>query len=348
MTRLPLYVAVTLGLSVVARPLSAQTGSVQGTVTAAATSEPVVGAEVTIAGTNIGVRTGPDGRFTLGNVAAGLRELRILAIGYRLATLRLTITADQVTQTNVQLTPSVLQLDAVVVTGTAGLARVREVGNSIAQVNLSQVKDPPANMDQLLQARAPGLSVMQTSGMAGEGAQIRLRGAVSVSQSNQPIVYVDGIRVRSEGYRRNRPPFDDSNGFRGANYQASPLNDINTADIERIEVIKGSAASTLYGTEAAAGVIQIFTKHGGGGAPRWTFETGQGFARLRPFGTDSVPYLNLRPAGHVNGQCHEAPVAGCSWIRNGYRQRFSGSVSGGVSGAAGFRYFLSGTWDDDD
>ena len=350
MTRLPLYVAVTLGLSVVARPLSAQTGSVQGTVTAAATSEPVVGAEVTIAGTNIGVRTGPDGRFTLGNVAAGLRELRILAIGYRLATLRLTITADQVTQTNVQLTPSVLQLDAVVVTGTAGLARVREVGNSIAQVNLSQVKDPPANMDQLLQARAPGLSVMQTSGMAGEGAQIRLRGAISVSQSNQPIVYVDGIRVRSEGYRRNRPPFDDSNGFRGANYQASPLNDINPADIERVEVIKGSAASTLYGTEAAAGVIQIFTKRGSSGAPRWSFETGQGFAQLRPFGTDSVPYLNLRPAspGDSGGQCHVNPMAGCSWIRNAYRQRYTGSVSGGVSGAAAFRYFLSGTSENND
>ncbi|PYP23111.1 MAG: hypothetical protein DMD55_18100 [Gemmatimonadetes bacterium] len=350
MTHLPWYVAVTLSLAVIARPLGAQTGSVEGTVTATATNEPVVGAEVTIAGTNIGVRTGPDGRFTLGNVAAGLRELRILAIGYRLATLRVTITADQVTRTNVQLTPSVLQLDAVVVTGTAGLARVREVGNSIAQVNLSQVKDPPANMDQLLQARAPGLSVMQTSGMAGEGAQIRLRGAVSVSQSNQPIVYVDGIRVRSEGYRRNRPPFDDSNGFRGANYQASPLNDINPADIERIEVIKGSAASTLYGTEAAAGVIQIFTKRGAGGAPRWSFETGQGFAQLRPFGTDSVPYLNLRPAspGDSGGQCHVTPIAGCSWIRNAYRQRYTGSVSGGVSGAAGFRYFLSGTSEDND
>src|SRR5216117_3087170 len=350
MTRLPLYVAVTLGLSVVARPLSAQTGSVQGTVTAAATSEPVVGAEVTIAGTNIGVRTGPDGRFTLGNVAAGLRELRILAIGYRLATLRVTITADQVTRTNVQLTPSVLQLDAVVVTGTAGLARVREVGNSIAQVNLSQVKDRPANMDQLLQARAPGLSVMQTSGMAGEGAQIRLRGAVSVSQSNQPIVYIDGIRVRSEGYRRNRPPFDDSNSnaFRGANYQASPLNDINPADVDHIEVIKGSAASTLYGTEAAAGVIQIFTKHGTSGAPRWSFKTGQGFAQLRPFGTDSVPYLNLRPAGAVNGQCHETPVAGCSWIRNAYRSHYAGSVSGGLSGGAGFKYYVSGTWEDND
>src|SRR5216117_366087 len=350
MTHLPWYVAVTLSLAVIARPLGAQTGSVEGTVTATATNEPVVGAEVTIAGTNIGVRTGPDGRFTLGNVPAGPREVRVLAIGYRLATLRLTVSGDQVNQTSVQLTPSVLQLDAVVVTGTAGLARVREVGNSIAQVNLSQVKDPPANMDQVLQARVPGLNVMQRMGMAGEGAQIRLRGAVSVSQSNQPIVYIDGIRVRSEGYRRNRPPFDDSNSnaFRGANYQASPLNDINPADVDHIEVIKGSAASTLYGTEAAAGVIQIFTKHGGTGAPRWSFETGQGIAQLRPFGTDSVPYLNLRPAGSPTGLCHENPAAGCSWIRNAYRQRYTGSVGGGISGSRGFQYFLSGTREDND
>src|SRR5436189_2024214 len=317
MTRLPLYVGFALGLAVTGYPLAAQTGSVEGTVTAAATREPVVGAEVTIAGSTLGVRTGSDGRFALRNVPAGPREVRVLAIGYRLATLRLTVSADQVNQTSVQLTPSVLQLDAVVVTGTAGLARVREVGNSIAQVNLSQVKDPPANMDQLLQARAPGLSVMQTSGMAGEGAQIRLRGAISVSQSNQPIVYVDGIRVRSEGYRRNRPPFDDSNGFRGANYQASPLNDINPADIDHVEIINGAAASTLYGTEAAAGVIQIFTKRGVSGAPRWTFEMGQGFDQLRPFGTDSVPYLNLRPTSSPKGQCVSNPVPVCSWILNG-------------------------------
>src|SRR2546427_272338 len=328
MTRLPLYVGFALGLAVTAYPLAAQTGSVEGTVTAAATREPVVGAEVTIAGSNIGVRTGSDGRFALRNVPAGPREVRVLAIGYRLATLRLTVSADQVNQTSVQLTPSVLQLDAVVVTGTAGLARVREVGNSIAQVNLSQVKDPPANMDQLLQARAPGLSVMQTSGMAGEGAQIRLRGAVSVSQSNQPIIYVDGVRVRSEGYRRNRPPFNDSNGFRGGNYQASPLNDINPADIDHIEVIKGSAASTLHGTEAAAGAIQGFTKHGSGGSPRWTFQVGQGFSQLRPFGTDSVPYLNLRPAGQGHGQCHEAPVTRCSWIRNAYPPHYGGAGAG--------------------
>src|SRR5438034_7869353 len=194
--------------------LAAQTGTIEGKVTAVRSSEPIAGAEVAIPGLNLGARTGADGSFRLLNVPVGLRELRILAIGYKVVTLRLTVSGDSVSTVAVQLAPSLLQLDAVVVTGTAGQARGRQIGNSIAQVNLSEVKDPPANMDQLLQARAPGLSVMQTSGMAGEGAQIRLRGAVSVSQSNQPIVYVDGVRVRSEGYRRNRPPQPGSDGFR--------------------------------------------------------------------------------------------------------------------------------------
>ncbi|HEV8380021.1 MAG TPA: TonB-dependent receptor [Gemmatimonadales bacterium] len=346
----PLRIAAAAALlsAPAATPLLAQTGTIEGKVSSVSTREPIVGAEVSLVGINIGTRTGPGGTFTLLNVPVGPRELRVLAIGYKVATAHLVVLPDQSVETTVQLAASVLQLDAIVVTGTPGQARVREVGNSIATVDVSQVKDPPVNLDQLLQARAPGLSVMQTSGMAGEGAQIRLRGAVSVSQSNQPIVYVDGVRVRSEGYRRNRPPFNDSNGFRGGNYQASPLNDINPADVERVEVIKGAAASTLYGTEAAAGVIQIFTKRGSAGAPQWKLEVGQGFSQLRPFGTDSVPYLNLRPGGHVQGLCHEAPVTGCSWIRNAYRQRYSGSVAGGTAGANGIQYFLSATSEDND
>src|SRR5207253_1205030 len=117
---------------------------------------------------------------------------------------------------------------------------------------------------------------------------------------------------------------------------------------DAIEGSKGSAARTRYGTEAAAGVLQTFTQHGGTGAPRWSFETGQGIAQLRPFGTDSVPYLNPRPAGSPTGLCHENPAAGCSWIRNAYRQRYTGSVGGGISGSRGFQYFLSGTREDND
>src|SRR3989442_728218 len=259
--RVLMAVAIMLGPSRGVRLLAAQTGTIEGAVKNAVTGEAIAGAEVTIGGTNMGTRTATGGRFTLVNVPEGLREIRVLAIGYKVAKVRVTVT---------------------------------------------------------------------------------------VSQSNQPIVYVDGVRVRSEGYRRNRPPFDDSNGFRGANYQASPLNDINPADVDRVEIIKGAAASTLYGTEAAAGVIQIFTKRGSAGPPRWTFETGQGFAQLRPFGTDSVPYLNLRPPGDGKGQCDNAPGAGCSWILNASRQRFSGSVSGGTSGGRGVQYFLSATSENND
>src|SRR5438128_1484659 len=175
-------VAVASLLSLCAVRLAAQTGTIQGKVTSLSTGATISGAEVTVTGINVGTRTGADGSFTLLNVPVGMREVRILAIGYKAVTLRLMVSADAASTATVQLAASVLQLDAVVVTGTAGQARVREVGNSIAQVNLSQVKDPPANMDQLLQARAPGLSVMQASAMAGAGAQIRLRGAVSGSQ----------------------------------------------------------------------------------------------------------------------------------------------------------------------
>jgi len=229
-------------------------------------------------------------------------------------------------------------------------------------------------MDQLLQARTAGLSVTQTGAAVGAGAQIRLRGTVSVNQSNQPIIYVDGIRIRSEAFARAQPPAAADYTGRGNNIQESPLNDINPADIDRIEIIKGAAAATLYGTEASAGVIQIFTKKGTRGAkPRWNVEVGQGLAQLRPFGTSFNPYLNLKPrdsvvvnngavelstdpgaiaTGQSHGQCYPTPptdgsgnLLPCDWVRNGYRQHYSASVTGGFDQ---FQYFASGTWENND
>ena len=113
---------------------------------------------------------------------------------------------------------------------------------------------------------------------------IRLRGNVSVAMSNQPLIYVDGVRIRSDGYQRNVPP--TGSDLRSGNDVASPLNDINPNDIERVEIIKGAAAATLYGTEAAAGVIQIFTKSGRTGTPQWTIQVDQGFVHALPFGPD--------------------------------------------------------------
>ncbi len=338
-----------LALALFVPPALAQTGTVEGRVTVQGTGEPITRAEVRILNTDIGTQTNDDGEFVLLNVPVGRQQLRVAQIGYRMGLLELNVRPGINEAQEVQLGVTVLRLDEVVVTGTAGGARRREVGNSIAQLELAEAPDPPASIEMMLQGRSAGVNLNLGGGASGAGGTIRLRGAVSVSQSNQPIIYIDGIRTRSEGYRRNRPV----SGYtgRGANVQANPINDINPEDIERVEIIKGSAATTLYGTEASAGVIQIFTKKGSAGAPRYTFQMDQGFAQLQPFGTDGNPYLNLKPSDYANfasdgtlggGQCSAlVPNQDCSWLRNGHRQKYSGSVAGG---GEDMQYFISGAY----
>src|SRR5690606_14159725 len=121
----------------------------------------------------------------------------------------------------------------------------------VATVNTSEIPAPAMRGAQdLLTGRTAGVSIMMNSGQPGAGGTIRIRGNNSVSQGNDPIIYVDGVRI-----------YNGSTPTSVASRQAgSPLQDINPADIERIEVVKGPAATTLYGTEASGGVIQIFTK----------------------------------------------------------------------------------------
>src|SRR5213079_2765793 len=117
---------------------------------------------------------------------------------------------------------------------------------------------PARTVDQLVGARTPGVIVLPSSGQVGTGAQLRIRGASSLSLSNDPIVYIDGVRMNSD-VAQGTP----QRGGTGA----SRLNDINPEDIESIEIIKGPAAATLYGTEASNGVIQVITKKGKAGGP---------------------------------------------------------------------------------
>jgi outer membrane receptor protein involved in Fe transport len=223
------------------------------------------------------------------------------------------------------------------VTGTAGQARRREVGNTISQVKIAEVAAPGTSVGSLLQGRVAGAYISFGSGNAGGGPDIRLRGNVSASLSNQPLIYIDGMRANSE----------PTGGRSGATDVYSPLNDLNPDDIDRIEIVKGPAATTLYGTEAAAGVIQIFTKSGGQGAPTWTAEMAQGYSYFRPFGTDEVPYMWLDQVfrGAGDAQLDDGtpnpdyqPHGG-----RGHRQRYAASVQGGTPRIG---YFVSGAWDD--
>ena len=274
-----------LAVASISTPLSAQgqTGTVTGTVVGDG-GRALSGAQVLLVGTGLGTRAGENGRYTIVNVPAGEYRVRAAMLGHRPIEQPATVVAGQSVTRDFTMKAEALGLDALVITGTAGAARQREVGNSISQLDMSRVQESPSNVGSLLQGKVAGMTVMPSSAMAGSGSMIRLRGNVSVAVSNQPLIYVDGVRLRSDGYQRN-VPFTGSD-LRSGNDIASPLNDINPSDIERIEVIKGAAAATLYGTEAAAGVIQIFTKGGHSGRPEWTFEVDQGFARSLKFGPD--------------------------------------------------------------
>jgi TonB-dependent SusC/RagA subfamily outer membrane receptor len=232
-----------------------------------------------------------------------------------------TVTSGAIANIDIVMTRAALELDQIVVTGTAGGARQREVGNTISVLSTVNKVDIPVNMETMLQAQAPGMTVLQGSGQIGGAAQIRLRGNVSATMSNQPLFYVDGVRIRSEPYPNNSVV-----GRRSNNENQSPLNDINPADIERVEIIKGAAASTLYGTEAAAGVIQIFTKKGRAGRPQWELETAAGFQKLMPFSPEPQPFFYLDP-----------------WLQSGLQQQYNLSVRGG---GETLKYFLSGALED--
>lgn len=323
-------------------PAAAQeTGRITGQVTSRS-GAPIPGVQVYIAATNQGTLTSENGRFLITSVAAGTHGLRAERIGYQAVEQQVTVTADASIVVDFTLAEQALGLDEIVVTGTAGTARRREVGNTVAQINVAELPAPPPNVDALLQSQSAGILVGQSNGAVGSGAQIRLRGAVSVSQSNQPIIYVDGVRVRSDAYSRNISPTEGAG--RGGNVTASPLNDINPADIERIEVLKGSAASTLYGTEAAAGVIQIFTKRGRSGDAQWMLQIDQGFNRLMPF----APDVDVRPPGDPSfadvpqGEYSYERLNMEPYLRDGHRQKYALSVSGG---GQALQYYMSGQLD---
>jgi TonB-dependent SusC/RagA subfamily outer membrane receptor len=334
---------VAVSLSLVAQPAAArQTGTIAGSITDGLSSSGIQSAQVFLVGTGLGTLTNAGGRYVILNVPVGSHTLRVERLGFSTQETQITVSSGSTLTQDFAMQAEVLGLDDLVVTGTAGAARRREIGNTIAQINVADIIEAVPNVDALLQARIPGMTVMQSSGMAGGGARIRLRGNVSVAMSNQPLIYVDGVRIRGDAFHKNVPP----TGYpgRSGNDVASPLNNINPADIDRIEVIKGAAATTLYGTEAAAGVIQIFTKRGHQGRAQWTLGIEQGLAKMQPFGISPSRRPASEPATSAAGGTSDYMFID-PWLRTAYRQRYSLSVGGG---GEDLQYFVSGSWADDE
>lgn len=317
----------------------AGTGTITGTVRNTVPGVSLANAQISIPGTTLGAITNANGVFTITAVPVGTQVVRARLIGYQPSERTVSVTAGATATVAFALPVSAIALDEIVVTGTGGSARKREVGNSIGQVKVSDVPEVPTNLSQMLSGRVAGVTVGGGVGNAGSGSAIRLRGTTSVSLTNQPLIFIDGVRTRSDEYPRNG--IFTGTTQRGANSNSSPLNDLNPDDIDRIEIVKGAAAATLYGTDAAAGVIQVFTKRGAAGAARWQARFNSGVSSLQKFGTDSVPRLFIDKLLR-NGQ-----GGGLLGLDN-YAGRYGTSLQ--VSGGSGdnLKYLLSGNVDNTD
>jgi TonB-linked SusC/RagA family outer membrane protein len=329
-----------------------QRPAIVGRVTERGSNTPISDASVILAGTQRGARTDQSGSFRITDVTPGTYAVRVTRLGYSAATQQVTVgesgnvTADFVLQT------SAVQIDQVVVTATGATERKRENGNDVGIIkpgdNISLAAEP--NLSSALAAKTPGLTITQGAGTAGTASRIRIRGANSVSLSNDPLLIVDGVRMDNSS---------DSFGPGVGGASVSRFDDINPEDIESIEVLKGPAASALYGTAAANGVIQVTTKKGAAGRTQWrTFaQYGNQWNPVK-YGDNYFNVGTLPAGGAYNSQCtmdratqgvcvqgtvaHFNPAEFYNVYTTGNLKTYGMSVSGGSDAS---QYFISGDAD---
>lgn len=277
------------------------TGTVEGTVKDAASQRPLANVQVSIQGTGatVGALTNPQGEFRIPNVAAGTQTVRARFIGYAATTAPVTVPAGGIGRVDITMKQSAVELTTVVTTGTGGSqVEARKLGNTVVSVEMP-TDAPLPNLSSALQGKEPGVMMLPSSGTTGEGATIRIRGNASLSQSNEPIVYLDGVRIDNGG--------GFGAGFVGTGGGGNPsrLDDIDPNSIEKVEVLKGAAAATLYGTEASAGVILITTKKGSVSNTKWSLEVEQA-AKTYPKGRVENQY------GFAGRSCGAAATTTCA------------------------------------
>ncbi len=317
-------------------------GTITGTVTDDRGQQPIPGVQIQVIGTTLGAITDAEGKYRIVGVSAGTVTLRARRLGFTAADRSVTVRDEQTLTVDFALAPAPVSLDALVVTGTPGGTQVRAIGNAVERLDAVKAKElsPAVNVQQLLGQRTAGVTVLPNSGMVGTGSAVRIRGAASLSLTNQPIIYVDGVRVDND-------PAAGPSIRQGR--QAARLNDFNPEDIESMEIIKGPAAATLYGTEASNGVIQIITKRGKVGKPQLAVSIREG----RNFLADAEDRMrftyginpNTQQVDSINMITYYKQTTGKDIFTSGPLHNVNASLSGGSEGA---RYFISGDWLDNE
>lgn len=251
-----------LGALVFATPLMAQTGTVTGTARNAQTGQPVFGAQVVVEGTNIGTLSRADGRFTLSRVPVGEQSIRVEVIGYETLTQSVSVSEGETVTLDLQLESRAVALSEIVVTGAIGATERAKLPFTVDQIQGDDLPVSQPNFATAIRSKVAGATVVQGSGRPGAAPSVLLRGATSISasgRSQEPLYIVDGVIL------------------------GSSVVDVDALDIDNIEIVKGAAASSLYGSRAANGVVVITTRRGGDfddGEVRYTARSNFGLNEL--------------------------------------------------------------------
>ncbi|MGA1374215.1 MAG: TonB-dependent receptor plug domain-containing protein, partial [Flavobacteriales bacterium] len=277
------------GLACLCWSIATHAQTLEGVVTDVS-GTPLPSASVRIDGGKQGTFTDANGRYSIA-LSAGQHTVEISFIGYLKQSKTVTLGTGKTTL-NMALKEDAVLIGDVVVVGY-GVQRKKEVTGSIAQVTAKQITSiQTPSFEAALQGQAAGVQVSQSSGVAGAGSLIRVRGVASVSAGGDPLYVIDGIPITQEYFLR---------GNSGAMHN-NPLAAINPNDIESIEILKDAAATGIYGSRGANGVILITTKRGTRKGTSFEFSSrvGVGTAASRPNMMDTDTYLALRQEAWEN------------------------------------------------
>lgn len=294
-----------LAIAVLPAALAAQAGgTIAGRVIDQATQAPIQEAQVQIVGTQRGATTDQQGRYSIPGVPAGTYEVRARRIGYGAASQQVTVGAGATATVNLSLSTSAAQLEEVVVSAVTGAAQRRiEVGTNVGHINVGELNKGPINsMAEVLQGRVAGVNMQSAVGTTGGGQRVRIRGANSLSLSNEPLIYIDGVAASNS-----------KGGITLGGQDYSRLNDVNPEEIENIEILKGPAASAIYGSAASNGVILITTKRGRAGKPQWrAYAEGSQLKDENEYPANYAALTRFRQTDSV----YNIPAGGILWIRS--------------------------------
>ena len=247
----------------------AQTVNITGKITSSEDGRPIPGASIKVKGTGLGSISSIDGSYSIAVEPGKMLVFTFLGYAPR------EVTVKQAGVINVTLKSTSSNLDEVVVVGYGKKAR-KDLTGSISSISGNELnKTQPATFDQALQGKVAGVVVQQVSGQPGGGVSIQIRGVSSISGSNSPLYVIDGIIIPPVG--------DPGNG-------SNPLNAINPAEIESIDVLKDASATAIYGSQATNGVVVITTKRGKAGAPQITYDFYAGYQEI----LKRMPVVNLQ------------------------------------------------------